>query len=300
MSYALDAVAANVTGAWGFRKLLTAYAGNAGRLRRVASATESNIGFAGDALDRYSAQTFHNNGITNTAWMTVYDQSGHGRNMTNGTYEVLAYSQQYQAGAYLGDSLAALHQNSSTLTCAVGSPVHTTLLGGGIGTILLVVQSWAGGAIQNLFSDNGGWFGLQFLNGGAASNLAYTARAWHYNSIGGGTLANSGTVATARFHTHCIAWRAKSNAIDVCVDGIWGTPTASAPTGGSGNNFSVGSATLTGLTGECATLNTALTDEQVAAWGVEASAYWRGRWPVASSGGGGLIRHPGMNGGFNA
>lgn len=70
--------------AYSFRKLRTAYTGSAIRVRRSNDNTEQDIGFtsAGD-LDTASLKTFvgANNGLV----VTWYDQSGNGRNTTQGT-----------------------------------------------------------------------------------------------------------------------------------------------------------------------------------------------------------------------
>lgn len=290
MSLALDALTANVTGAWGLRRMLTAWGGNAGILKRLADSITSDISFLGDALDRRQATSFHNLTFVNTVWTTFYDQSGNGHNAVGPTDEVVAFSAQYQAGAFVGDSLGAILQNSSSMAVNAGAPVHTTLHAAGVGTVLAVVQSFGSAATQNIFGDNGGWFGLQFYNAGGVGGHDFTAKSWHYNSIGGGTYAESGAVNLHRYQTNIVAWRANGTSIDVCVNGVWSTATASAPTGGSGNILTFGSASLTGQFVEGVTLNVAATNDQIDAWGAEASTYWRGRWPVSGGGSGGVSR----------
>ena len=69
--------------AYSTRKLRTAYAGSAIRVRRSNDNLEADIGFSGNALDT-AALTAHvgaNSGFI-TTW---YDQSGNGRNVTNAT-----------------------------------------------------------------------------------------------------------------------------------------------------------------------------------------------------------------------
>ena len=69
--------------AYSVRKLRTAYAGSAIRVRRSADNVEQDIGFSGNNLDTSALTTFcaGSNGFV-TTW---YDQSGNGRNATQST-----------------------------------------------------------------------------------------------------------------------------------------------------------------------------------------------------------------------
>lgn len=65
------------------RKLRSAYAGSCIRVRRSSDSTEQDIGFSGDALDTATLATFCSG--TDGFVVTVYDQSGNARNVTQST-----------------------------------------------------------------------------------------------------------------------------------------------------------------------------------------------------------------------
>lgn len=77
----LDAIP-SAAAAYSLRKLRTAYAGSAVRVRRTSDNAELDIGFdANGDLDTVSLQTFI--GASNGRIKTWYDQSGNARNFTN-------------------------------------------------------------------------------------------------------------------------------------------------------------------------------------------------------------------------
>ena len=79
----LDSVG-SASGAWGTRKLRTAYAGNCLKIRRSSDNTTQDIGFAADgSVDASAISSFvgANNGFIDT----FYDQSGNSRNLTQST-----------------------------------------------------------------------------------------------------------------------------------------------------------------------------------------------------------------------
>ncbi len=63
-----------ITNAYGVRKIVPAYAGNAGQVRNGAGAGPSNVAFDADGIAN-SATLTANNGNSGT-WATVYDQKG--------------------------------------------------------------------------------------------------------------------------------------------------------------------------------------------------------------------------------
>jgi hypothetical protein len=80
----LSAISAGSAAAFSLRKLSCAYAGSAIQVRRSSDNTLSNIGFTANGdLDTASLKTFV--GASNGFVVTWYDQSGNGRNATQGT-----------------------------------------------------------------------------------------------------------------------------------------------------------------------------------------------------------------------
>jgi hypothetical protein len=83
-AYLLDNISGSATGAYSVvRKLRTAYAGSAVRVRRSSDNTEQDIGFSGGVLDTASLLSFV--GAGNGFVVTLYDQSGNSRNLTMAT-----------------------------------------------------------------------------------------------------------------------------------------------------------------------------------------------------------------------
>jgi hypothetical protein len=71
--------------AYSLRKLRTAYAGSAIRVRRT-DLTEQDIGFVGDVLDTASLLAFVGTGALDNGFITTwYDQSGNSKNATQAT-----------------------------------------------------------------------------------------------------------------------------------------------------------------------------------------------------------------------
>ena len=78
----LDAVG-SASGAWGTRKLRSAYAGNCLKVRRSSDSTTQDIGFSGNDLDTGALISFV--GAGDGFIDTWYDQTGNGRNLTQAT-----------------------------------------------------------------------------------------------------------------------------------------------------------------------------------------------------------------------
>lgn len=73
----------NAAFAYSFRKLRTAYAGSAVRIRRSSDSTELDVGFSGDDFDAAAAAAFIGGG--SGFGVTWYDQSGNSRNVVQAT-----------------------------------------------------------------------------------------------------------------------------------------------------------------------------------------------------------------------
>lgn len=83
-SFVLDVVGVAAEVAYGYRKLRSAYAGSAFRVREAGGNTETDIGFlANGDLDTVTLLNFC--GLSNGYVVTWYDQSGNGRNVTQST-----------------------------------------------------------------------------------------------------------------------------------------------------------------------------------------------------------------------
>ena len=82
-AYVLDGIS-NVAAAYSLRKLRSAYAGSAVRVRRSSDSTEQDIGFDGSGeFDSAAFSSFVGGG---TGFVkTWYDQSGNGRDLTQAT-----------------------------------------------------------------------------------------------------------------------------------------------------------------------------------------------------------------------
>jgi len=131
------------SGAYSFRKLLSAYAGSAVKLRRV-DATTADIGFVGNDFDTAAATAFCTTACTVQTW---FDQSGNGRDLVQ-----LAAANQ---PAYLAGCIGALPCAQWTVnTQALGGPSVTPASG----TVSLsAVGRRSGGStgVCTLFRENG-------------------------------------------------------------------------------------------------------------------------------------------------
>lgn len=79
----LDALGVAPVGAWSIRKLTSAYAGAALRVRRSSDSAEQDIGFSGGWLDTAALLAFV--GAGDGFVVSWYDQSGNGRNLNQAT-----------------------------------------------------------------------------------------------------------------------------------------------------------------------------------------------------------------------
>src|SRR5215475_14161012 len=81
--FLLDLIGTAATTAFSTRKIRSAYAGSALRIRRSSDNAEQDIGFVSNDLDTASMTTFV--GANNGFVVTWYDQSGNGRDLTQAT-----------------------------------------------------------------------------------------------------------------------------------------------------------------------------------------------------------------------
>lgn len=94
-----DSYTANLYGAYGITKLLTAYSGSAIRVRRSSDNTEQDIGFSGLALNTSALSSFA--GVGDAFITKWYDQSGNGNDLVQAT--TTKQPKTYSSGSYLGD-----------------------------------------------------------------------------------------------------------------------------------------------------------------------------------------------------
>jgi hypothetical protein len=127
--------------AFSVRKLRTAYAGSAIRVRRSSDNTEQDIGFSGGNLDTSALTTFV--GANNGFVVTWYDQSGNARNATQST--AANQPQIVSSGTILTENskpsvrfngsymiISSVLLNSTNLSCYYVTLPKTTYTFGGI------------------------------------------------------------------------------------------------------------------------------------------------------------------------
>lgn len=274
MPLVLDSLAP--TSACGLRKLVTAYAGKCIKVDNNA-ATLLDIDFNGLAIDRDAVEGFGATAYCNT----IYDQSGNGRNIVGTTGGPIRFASR---STTIGKRLAVwTNGNVGSYSGNVG-----TLITNAAGTIL-----WAGAVVKTTTNaaspdaNNGAWgdnfaiVGVAFKTGGFAASLEqYTAVAFNDDNAIDGASVN-----VPRFAPLLIAWRHRVGNIEINVNGGGWTTVASGNTRAVSGTMALGRSGET-LHGEFITFNTALSDANVNAWGVEAAAYWGGSWGSAASGGG--------------
>lgn len=76
-------IASGIVSAWWLAKMRTDYAGDCIKVRRSSDNAEQEIGFVGNDLDTASLLSFAGSGSAYV--VTIYDQSGNGRNLTQST-----------------------------------------------------------------------------------------------------------------------------------------------------------------------------------------------------------------------
>ena len=114
----LDGLSASAAAAYSLRKLRSAYAGSAIRVRRSSDNAESDIGFSGNALDTaaLSSHVGANDGFV----VTWYDQSGNSRNKTQSTAGAQPRIVASGVVEVLGSRPAVRHETGMGLTMGAG------------------------------------------------------------------------------------------------------------------------------------------------------------------------------------
>lgn len=173
----LDLIGASATGAWGFRRLRTAYAGQCIRIRRSSDSTEQDIGFSGNLLDTAAITSFV--GSNSAFVVTLYDQSGNARNLTQAT----ASAQPRIVNAGTLDTLNGLPccVFDGTDDVLAGTSTVANFFTASAYSIAFGARATAGTTGSNilgdraLYADTGGYIG------GGFTTAAF--RAGHYTSI---------------------------------------------------------------------------------------------------------------------
>jgi hypothetical protein len=278
MPLALDSFPTPPTCAAGLRRMLSSHAGAIARADH--DAVPFDVGFlADDSLDRYTVEINQDNSAP-MFWLKMYDQSGNGIDAVSNNQQLkIGLNKQ---GSLIGDRIGSCGVGQQW-TIDAGAPAHTTLVTTTEGTIIVVCQCWSDDASNNgVFATGGGWIGATIYNPGAISNLALEAEAWMWTS---GPKFASQKIPFNRYSTNVLVWRHTAGTINVCVNGTWGVAHATGgPIGGGGNTIGFGGGAFSGQIVEFLTLDYAATDEQIAAYGREASAYYGGHWPAEASG----------------
>jgi len=152
----------NGSAAFGLVKLRSAYAGSALRLRRASDDAETDIGFSGFMLDT-AAMFTHCAGGINGYVVTLYDQTGNARDVTQGTK--LNQPQIISAGG-----LAATIGGKPAMICSVtgwlAGTTATQFITNTEGTAFYsfhptsITQNNASPSANHIiWGDNGGWVG---------------------------------------------------------------------------------------------------------------------------------------------
>lgn len=146
----IDAVGVTAQRAYGLRKLRTAYAGSAIRVRRSSDSTESDIGFtAGGELDTATLLTFA--GAGSAYVKTWYDQSGSAWDLTQTT----AANQARVVNAGVLDALNS--HATARFASSFYSDTHTGLYANGSASVLGVLEGESGGqSFATMFAEAAG------------------------------------------------------------------------------------------------------------------------------------------------
>jgi Alpha-L-arabinofuranosidase B, catalytic len=210
--YPLDIIA-GAGAAYSYRKLRSAYSGNAVKARNGLSNTTKDIGFAGQDFDAASFNTFANG--QNCFADTWYDQSGN----TND-------QQQHTAGQQpLITSLSSptnyggfTHSGNGTfMTTAASAPsIESLWANGGFVAFVYDVTGGTTGAMVGKGSA-AGWLIFSYLNGTTYQLLLYL----HAAITSGWTWTSNAVSANAR-HVVTVAWNASSvsTPATITLDGV--------------------------------------------------------------------------------
>jgi hypothetical protein len=164
--------------AYGFRKLIAAYAGQAIRLRRASDSTQQDIGFAGSDFDTASATTFCN--ATSCFVAKWYDQTGNLRDMVQATaanQPGFAFACTPGGGPCMRLTAGTQQLNTSANVTPAGSSVSfstVTRRTAGTGACFILTET----SLNNRFAFNN-VSGSYFLAATGSMTAAQTEGSWH-------------------------------------------------------------------------------------------------------------------------
>ncbi len=145
-------VGINPYGAWSLRKVVSSYVGNAINVRRSSDNTTTDIGFDGSGnLDATSLNTFVGSG--NGFVVTIYDQSGNSRNLTQANTTRQPQIVASGTDETEGGRVALLFVGASTQWL---SGAFAGMYTAGAGTLLEVKQVKASSTIISYAEENSG------------------------------------------------------------------------------------------------------------------------------------------------
>jgi hypothetical protein len=266
MALALDGLSPTI--AVGFRKLLTAYAGNC--ILAEKTGTTQNIGFSGNDIDEAAITTF---GGASGVWVdTYYDQSGNARDTAEGGDPgfIRLASANLTFGGKVGSNFGS---GAGTGIIATRATAFSTLFSAANATALCCVQLIANDSNDaTIYGNAGAWtdagsnLGVHFKNNAGA----YSANAYNWDGS-----ADFASASISLDTVLAIAYRHTGGNIEINVNNGGWVQAASGNTADLSANLQIGKdvGTFDARFGELALFNTALTDEQILAWQVEAAGY---------------------------
>lgn len=184
----LDQIATASIGAYSTRRLRSAYAGSALRVRRSSDSAEQDIGFVGNALDTASMLTFC--GAGDGFVVTWYDQSGNARNITQATTAL----QPRIVNA--GVSLGAARIDSGTIQRLTITNAAFGLASSALTVCSAMKAIGAGGTAMGLIYGIGSVAGARIYPGTSASGLDLICRPSGTNIAASPTQTFSGSACT--------------------------------------------------------------------------------------------------------
>jgi len=159
-SYILDTLAVAPTNVYSMRKLLSAYSGNAIRVRRSSDNTEQDIGFSSNILDTTTLLSFVGAGTGYV--VTWYDQSGNNRDLTQTT--------QSQQAIIVSSGILVVNNGVPYMTYPSGGIMFTSTNFSWGGTVCMSAVAWTSASsyrrLVNVGTDNLCFFGS--VSGNAA------------------------------------------------------------------------------------------------------------------------------------
>jgi hypothetical protein len=179
-SYLLDVLGVSATRAYSTRKLRSAYAGSAIRIRRSSDNAEQDIGFVGEDLDTAAITTFV--GANSAFVVTWYDQSGVGINPTQAT--VANQPRIVNAGTLdvKNTKPAPVLDGSNDFLSSVGGAVYTVKSEGAV-----VTNSLAGPTVPS---------SCAVLGGGTLFPLVATSgSSTYFNAVSTASVDNTGSAS---------------------------------------------------------------------------------------------------------